>query len=580
MSSQRKRKRGRRTRRAAAATPVSTPRGAKAKRAAPARRIAASTSGSRWHRAVPWISLALRLAVGAVLVYASVPKLLHPDQFADIVLNYRILTGPLVNWIALTLPWLELIAGVLLILGAFTRAAAILSTAMFSAFAVALASALLRNLDIACGCFDVAAASGNTSRSFWEAVVLLLASVALLVLADRSGAYSVTRFVRIPVARRRLALTLVLVGLAALSGGAVIITASRGESAPGTMTGAKPSAGEASDAGGASSTTASMVAGSVNVVAGRDLASGDHLAEIGQAVPDEQLNVVRVAGTQGVLHLLSTGGRPDLLECRLDQLPWLAQRGYIQPIDPSRIPGWSRLSEDFTGFPGLTVDGETYAVPVDASVTGLIYREDRVTDAPTSYRDLFAEQYKGKAAIENDPVVGMRLGAAIDGWATVTELSDEQQAFVTTTLKTGSPHFTAFYSDQAELERLFRSGKVVIAAGTAETARRLRKKGIAAAFVAPREGLLVRGRALAIGARAQDPGAAYALLAYYLSPAAQRLGARSTGNVPSRGDVSGASTLAEALDGSQAVTVTPPNGMGAWQEHWEAVTTEPPPGGG
>jgi spermidine/putrescine-binding protein len=513
-------------------------------------------------------------------VYAGVPKVLHPDQFADIVLNYRILTGPLVNWVALTLPWLELIAGVLLILGAFTRAAAILATAMFATFTVALASAQIRHLDIACGCFDVAASSGSTSQSLVEAVVLLLASLALLALSDRSRVYSVTRFVQIPAARRRLALTALLVALAALSGSAMIITASRGASAPVTMTGADSSAGEASGAGNGSSTTASMVDGSINVVAGRDLSSGDHLAEISQAVPDEKLNVVRVAGTQGVLHLLSTGGQPDLLECRLDQLPWLAQRGYVQPIDPSRIPGWSRISEDFATFPGLTVGGETYAVPVDASVTGLIYREDRVADAPTSYRDLFAEQFKGKAAIENDPVAGMRLGAAIDGWASVTELSDEQQAFVTTTLKTGSPHFRAFYSDQAELERLFRSGKVVIAAGTAETARRLREKGIAAVFVAPREGLLVRGRALAIGAHSEDLGAAYALLTHYLSTAAQRLGARSTGNVPSRGDVRGASTLAEALDGAQAVTVTPPNGMGAWQEHWEAVTTEPPPGGG
>ena len=164
----------------------------------------------QWSRALPWVSLALRLVLGVVLVYASVPKLLHPGQFADMVVNYRILTGPLVSWLALTLPWLELITGVLLILGVLTRAAAILSTAMFATFTAALVSAQLRHLDIACGCFNVTVSSGNTSQSLWEAILLLLASIALVVLADRSDAYAITRFVQVPPARRRLALTVLL----------------------------------------------------------------------------------------------------------------------------------------------------------------------------------------------------------------------------------------------------------------------------------------------------------------------------------------------------------------------------------
>ena len=68
-------------------------------------------------RVLVWGAVGLRLAIGAVLVYASVSKILHPDQFADAVANYRLLPPALVSWTAIVLPWLELITGVCLILG-------------------------------------------------------------------------------------------------------------------------------------------------------------------------------------------------------------------------------------------------------------------------------------------------------------------------------------------------------------------------------------------------------------------------------------------------------------------------------
>ena len=42
-------------------------------------------------RVLAWLSLILRLSVGGILIFAGLPKLLHPGQFADIVANYRIL---------------------------------------------------------------------------------------------------------------------------------------------------------------------------------------------------------------------------------------------------------------------------------------------------------------------------------------------------------------------------------------------------------------------------------------------------------------------------------------------------------
>ena len=51
------------------------------------------------------------------------------------------------------LPWLELCSGVLLVTGLWLRASAGIATALFGVFTLAVLSALLRGLDISCGCF-------------------------------------------------------------------------------------------------------------------------------------------------------------------------------------------------------------------------------------------------------------------------------------------------------------------------------------------------------------------------------------------------------------------------------------------
>lgn len=95
-----------------------------------------------------------RLILGGVFVYASFDKILHPHEFAEVVYNYQILPDALVNLTAILLPWLELCAGVFLILGLFLRGALFTCNVLLAVFLVALAFNLARGLDIDCGCFS------------------------------------------------------------------------------------------------------------------------------------------------------------------------------------------------------------------------------------------------------------------------------------------------------------------------------------------------------------------------------------------------------------------------------------------
>jgi len=79
-----------------------------------------------------------------------------------------------------TLPILELVVGVCLVLGLFTRPASVVSAVLFVAFILGIASAWGRGLQIDCGCFGGGGFDADaTSKYPWE----IARDVGLLVLS-------------------------------------------------------------------------------------------------------------------------------------------------------------------------------------------------------------------------------------------------------------------------------------------------------------------------------------------------------------------------------------------------------------
>lgn len=100
-----------------------------------------------------FVILACRLLVGGVFIYASIDKILHPAAFAKQVFNYQILPVAASNLLAVVLPWMELFAGLALAVGVLRAESALLLTSLLLTFMLAISGALLRGLDIDCGCF-------------------------------------------------------------------------------------------------------------------------------------------------------------------------------------------------------------------------------------------------------------------------------------------------------------------------------------------------------------------------------------------------------------------------------------------
>jgi putative oxidoreductase len=102
----------------------------------------------------PQLVCIVRFILGLVFLYASVGKILDPKAFAENLIAYRIFDSPqMLKYVAVTLPWIEWICGICLILGVFVRSVSALATLLLITFLAGMISALLRGLEIHCGCF-------------------------------------------------------------------------------------------------------------------------------------------------------------------------------------------------------------------------------------------------------------------------------------------------------------------------------------------------------------------------------------------------------------------------------------------
>jgi putative oxidoreductase len=132
--------------------------------------------------ASPWLTVRVQIALGIFFVVAALPKLVDPPSFAHMIYNYRLVPGVFVNLFALVMPWFELLAGLALILGIWTRTSAALVGALLLVFIVAISLNLARGNAIDCGCFDVSAANRTVEERLTDMRLVVLRDVGMLVM--------------------------------------------------------------------------------------------------------------------------------------------------------------------------------------------------------------------------------------------------------------------------------------------------------------------------------------------------------------------------------------------------------------
>lgn len=124
------------------------------------------------------VLLVCRLVVGGYFLLAGGLKIPFLEDFARVIHNYQVLPWPVaVNLVAVTLPWVEVLAGLALILALgqrggdswsagwggrpaawfhrrAQRGALLVCSGLMGVFMVLITVTIFRGIDTTCGCFD------------------------------------------------------------------------------------------------------------------------------------------------------------------------------------------------------------------------------------------------------------------------------------------------------------------------------------------------------------------------------------------------------------------------------------------
>jgi uncharacterized membrane protein YphA (DoxX/SURF4 family) len=146
---------------------------------------------SKFEKLQPWIGLACRLTLGGVLFVAGYLKVGKTEISQMAVRSYELLPIPVANFLGLTLPFFEVVIGLLLIVGAATRVVAVLGGFTMFIFIIAIAQAWARGLNIDCGCFGGGGAVDPGQTRYLQEILRDAGLVAMALFLIR---YPVTKF--------------------------------------------------------------------------------------------------------------------------------------------------------------------------------------------------------------------------------------------------------------------------------------------------------------------------------------------------------------------------------------------------
>ncbi|MFN0126208.1 MAG: DoxX family protein [Verrucomicrobiales bacterium] len=119
------------------------------------------------------VTLLSRLIVAAVFIYAGVLKALDPQEFLLDVRSFQVLGDPWAAVMAVGLPWLEIVGGIALVLGGWSRSACLVLGGLLLVFAGAFLQAWARGVDVTCGCFGKTENKTDFAQSLTIDAVLL-----------------------------------------------------------------------------------------------------------------------------------------------------------------------------------------------------------------------------------------------------------------------------------------------------------------------------------------------------------------------------------------------------------------------
>ena len=138
-----------------------------------------------------YLLLSIRIFLGFIFVFAAITKVTDPIGFSQSIYNYKLMPDFTINFLAIAFPWIELVAGILLIFGIAVKENSAILSALLFVFIVAIIISIARGLNIDCGCFGTVEGSKVGLIKILENVGLLIIGLILMKFDSKFLSFSV-----------------------------------------------------------------------------------------------------------------------------------------------------------------------------------------------------------------------------------------------------------------------------------------------------------------------------------------------------------------------------------------------------
>jgi putative spermidine/putrescine transport system substrate-binding protein len=250
---------------------------------------------------------------------------------------------------------------------------------------------------------------------------------------------------------------------------------------------------------------------------------------------------VKTGNTSDEMVTLMRTGRYDGVSASGDATLRLIAGGDVAPVNTDLVPNYADI------YPGLkdqefnSVDGQMYGVPHGRGANILMWRSDKIKDAPDSWGVVFdkASEYKGKVTAYDSPIyiadAALYLKATQPdlGIDNVYELDDKQFDAAVTLLKDQRQNVGEYWSDYTKEQAAFANGDSQIGTTWQVIANLLEADKVKIKTTLPKEGATGWSDTWMVASKAKHPNCMYMWMNHIVSPDANAQVAEWFGEAPS-----------------------------------------------
>lgn len=179
----------------------------------------------------------------------------------------------------------------------------------------------------------------------------------------------------------------------------------------------------------------------------------------------------------------------DLIVPVQNYVPLAVRANLLEALDPAKMTYRKDLFPEFQNYPQWTVDGKLYGVPFVWGANAIAFNR-AVTGEIDSMDALFDPKWKGRIALRDEPEDSLGLAALKLGIKEPYSMDEKALQEVKKLLIAQKPLLRAYWKNIADVQNMIASGEVVVAWTMLAVIEPLKKAGIDAGWVWPKEGAI------------------------------------------------------------------------------------------